>query len=144
MRVERISGLGPGATLRLPFFGSAVQAGFPSPADDYVARSLSLNELLIQHPAATYFCRASGNSLIKLGIFDGDILIVDRALQAADGDLVIAAVDGELTCKILDKHGRRLLSANPDYPPIDIPDDGEAVIEGVVINSIRMHRVRAR
>lgn len=144
MRVERIAGLGPSACVPLPFFGSAVQAGFPSPADDYVDRSLSLNELLIQHPAATYFCRATGSSLIKLGIFDGDILIVDRAVEAADGDLVIAAVDGELTCKILDKHGRRLLSANPDYPPIEIPDDGEAVIEGVVINSIRMHRVRAR
>ncbi len=70
----------------LPFFLSWVPAGFPSPADDYLEGELDLNELLIQHPAATFFVRLAGDSMVNAGLFDGDILVVDRAEQAAHGD----------------------------------------------------------
>lgn len=126
--------------LSLPLFSHSVRAGFPSPADDYLELPLDLNEHLIQHPAATYYVRAQGDSMIRLGIHDGDLLVVDRALQAGDGDVVIAALDGELTCKVLDLRLRRLLSGNDQFPPIPVGEDAELIIEGVVTHSIRYHR----
>lgn len=125
--------------VNLPLFSTHVCAGFPSPADDFIDRFLDLNEHLIKHPNATFFARAEGNSLQDIGIFDGDILIVDRALERNHGAIVIAALDGELTCKILDLHRQQLLSANPDFPPINIAGIEHLVIEGVVSFSIRKH-----
>jgi len=125
-----------------PLYLSRVPAGFPNPADDYMDKGLDLNEYLIKHQAATFYCRVSGDSMTGVGIFDGDILIVDRALTPQQGDVVLAALDGELACKILDKQRQRLLSANKDYPPIVISEDSQLEIEGVVANSIRHHRVR--
>ena len=84
-----------------PLLASRVEAGFPSPADDYVERSLDLNEELIQHPAATYFLRAGGCSMQGAGIHDGDLLIVDRSINAEPGMVVVAVVDGEFTVKRL-------------------------------------------
>jgi DNA polymerase V len=129
--------------LSLPFYSYMVRAGFPSPADDHLEQPLDLNEHLIQHPSATYFVRVQGDSMIQAGIHDGDVLIVDRALQASHGDVVIAAINGELTCKIYDQRGRQLLSGNPEFPPIPITQDMDVLIEGVVATSIRYHRVRA-
>ncbi|HEY6130428.1 MAG TPA: translesion error-prone DNA polymerase V autoproteolytic subunit [Halioglobus sp.] len=126
--------------LSLPLFSHSVPAGFPSPADDYLELPLDLNEHVIRHPAATYYVRAQGHSMIRLGIHDGDLLVVDRALEPAHGDVVIAALDGELTCKVLDLRLRRLLSGNDLFPPIPVGDDAELVIEGVVTHSIRYHR----
>ena len=123
----------------LPKFGSAVAAGFPSAADDFLEAQLDLNEHLIKHPAATYLARAQGHSMRGVGIFDGDTLIVDRSLQPGHNDIVIAALDGELTCKILDTHHRQLLPANPRMQPIPIGEHSELIIEGVVIHSIRHH-----
>lgn len=127
-------------TVELPLFASRVPAGFPSPAEDYIERALDLNEHVIQHPAATYFVRASGESMMGVGIFNGDLLIVDRARAPQDGDVVIAAVAGELTCKVLDLRQRRLLSASAKFKPIPIAEDMELVIEGVVTHSLRYHR----
>lgn len=127
----------------IPFFLSSIPAGFPSPADDYLDKSLDLHEHLIKHPAATYYCRVSGHSMTGVGIFDGDLLVVDRSVTPQAGSVVIACVDGEMTCKILDPNGRRLLSSNEDYPPILIRDDASLSIEGVVIHSIRSHHVCA-
>lgn len=127
--------------LSLPLFGTSVAAGFPSPADDYVEKSLDLNEYLIKKPSATYFARASGQSMNRLGIFDQDLLIVDRSIQPQHGQIVVVAVDGELVCKVLDLHRSRLLSANPNYPPIPITDHMDTVVEGVVIHSVRHHLV---
>ncbi len=121
----------------LPLYESSVAAGFPSPADDYVARSLDLHTYLVKHPAATYFARASGDSMQGEGIFSGDILVIDRAIEPQHGHIVIAAVLGEFTCKKLDKHNKKLLAANPDYPSLAITEDTR--IEGVVIYSIRQH-----
>ncbi|MDP7297232.1 MAG: translesion error-prone DNA polymerase V autoproteolytic subunit [Gammaproteobacteria bacterium] len=122
-------------------FISRVPAGFPSPADDYMDNKLDLNEHLIKHPEATFYCRVSGQSMTGAGIFDGDLLIVDRAVNPAHGDVILAALNGELTCKILDRHNRQLLSASDHYPPLPIGEDADFQIEGVVINSIRSHHV---
>lgn len=94
----------PHATsLKRPLFGHKVRAGFPSPADDYVEAWLDLNELLIEHKDATFFLRASGDSMTGAGIQEGSLLVVDRALEARHGDIVIAVIDGELTVKRLEK-----------------------------------------
>ena len=122
----------------LAFFGSRVEAGFPSPADDYLEGGLDLNEHLIEHPAATFFLRVSGDSMTGAGIHAGDILIVDRSIAPGDGKIVIAAVDGELTVKRLYRRDGhiRLLSENPRYPPININAGQDLHIWGVVIHAI--------
>lgn len=127
-------------SIELPLYAARVQAGFPSPADDYIQTPLDLSEHVIQHPAATYYVRASGDSMTGLGIYSGDLLIVDRALEAKHGDVVIAAIAGELTCKVLDERRRRLLSANQKFEPIPITEETDLVIEGVVTHSLRYHR----
>lgn len=129
--------------ISLPLFSHSVRAGFPSPADDYLEQSLDLNEHVVIHPSATYYVRAEGDSMTNLGIFSGDLLVVDRALEPVHGDVVIAALNGELTCKVLDLRQKRLLSGNQLYPPIEIGDDSELIIEGVVSHSLRYHRVCA-
>lgn len=118
----------------LPLYASKVQAGFPSPADDYVERYLDLNTEFIKHPSATFLLTAMGESMIDAGIFSGDILVVDRSLEAVDGKIVIAALDGELTVKRLScKHGKvQLVSANKHFRPIDITEAVDVVIWGVV------------
>ena len=85
----------------LPLFMGKVSAGFPSPADDYIEKTLDLNELLVQKPAATFFARAQGNSMTGAGIFPNDILVVDRSIEPVSGKVVICAIDGELTVKRL-------------------------------------------
>ncbi len=121
---------------KLPLFTSAVQAGFPSPADDYMEGKLDLNKHLIKHPTATFFVRAAGESMIKVGIHHGDILIVDRSLEAKHGKIIIAAVDGELTVKRLYKSskGTYLMPENDQYKPIKITNINDVVIWGVVTN----------
>lgn len=128
--------------VELPLYGCRVRAGFPSPADDFIDRSLDLNEFLISKPAATFFAWAEGDSLRDIGISHGDLLIIDRSIERSHGAVVVAAIDGELTCKILDKRRMLLLSANDDYPPIPIDGKEELLIEGVVTHSIKRH-VRA-
>lgn len=130
-----------------PLLASRVQAGFPSPADDYVERSLDLNEELIRHPAATYFLRAGGCSMQGAGIHDGDLLVVDRSIDAEVGMVVVAVVDGDFTVKRLAHEGgsRRdgceggalvLAAEHPGYPPIPIGPDTEVRVWGVVTSVI--------
>ena len=103
--------------------------------------SLDLNEHLIQHKEATFFVRVQGESMIGAGIQNGDLLVVDRALEAVDGNIVIAVVDGELTLKRLSRRNGqvRLLPENPCFHPIEFNDDQTLEIWGVVTNVI--HRV---
>ncbi|CAA0094008.1 Protein UmuD [Zhongshania aliphaticivorans] len=129
-----------GRQLRLPLFYDTVSAGFPSPAEEYLEQSIDLNEHLVSHPSSTFFVRACGDSMIELGIFDGDLLLVDRALEAKQGDVVIAAIDGQLTCKVLDLKNRQLLPANAKHKAIKLPEEMDLVIEGVVPAHIRYHR----
>ncbi|MGJ0486285.1 MAG: LexA family protein [Methylomicrobium sp.] len=123
---------------RLPLFTGKVSAGFPSPADDYIERSLDLNELLIQHPTATFFARAQGVSMIAAGIYPNDILVIDRSIEPVPGKIVICALNGELTVKRLARDGERwiLKAENPDYPDIPLHDELEMVIWGVVTHAI--------
>lgn len=122
----------------LPLFEHRVAAGFPSPADDHMEKRLDLNEFLVKRPASTFFVRVEGLSMINAGIHPDDVLVVDRAETAADGRIVVAAVDGELTVKRLKKTGARmyLMPENPDYAPIEITGDTDLVIWGVVTSVI--------
>lgn len=122
--------------LKLPFFSASVAAGFPSPADDYIEAGLDLNEYLVKHPSSTFLARASGDSMTRAGILDGALLVVDKSLTPKNGSVVIAAVNGELTCKILDVEHRLLRAANPSYPSISLGDDTDLLIEGVVVHAI--------
>jgi DNA polymerase V len=125
-------GLGAAKQTR-PFFAEGVAAGFPSPADDYIDRHLDLHEHLIEHPAATFYLRASGNSMVRAGIHNGDLLVVDRAVEPRDGHVVIAVIDGELAVKRLCRSGGRLLleSEGAGYPPIAITEEMDLRIWGV-------------
>lgn len=127
--------------LRIPLFADPCAAGFPSPAQDYVEKELDLNELCIRRQASTFFVRASGSSMQDLGLFDGDVMVVDRAEEAMHGDIVIAEIDGEFTVKRLQLHPRLALQPmNPAYPVI-YPE--ELQLLGVVtwfFNSTRARR----
>jgi DNA polymerase V len=126
------------ARLLLPLFTGKVAAGFPSPADDYVEKNLDLNELLVQKPAATFFVRAQGESMLGAGIHPDDILVVDRSIEPVPGKIVICALNGELTVKRLARENGqwKLQAENPVYADIAIHEDLELVIWGVVTNVI--------
>ncbi len=128
----------PSTEYELPLFMVSVPAGFPSPAEDYIEGKLDLNKHLIKHPAATFFVRVTGDSMINAGIHPGDILIVDRSLDPADKKVVIAVVDGELTVKrirmIQDKIV--LMPENANYEPLRIKEEMSFEIWGVVTNVI--------
>ncbi len=121
-------------TQPIPYFEAGVKAGFPSPADDYMEQKLDLNEHLIQHPAATFFVRADGDSMKDAGIAPGDILVVDRSLEATNGRIIIAALNGEFTVKRMRiSEGRiSLEAANPLYAPIQIAPAADFQVWGVV------------
>ncbi len=119
-------------------FMTPVSAGFPSPADDYIEDKLDLNKYLVKHPAATFFVKVTGDSMIGAGIHHGDILIVDRSLDPVDKKVVIAVVEGELTVKrIRTGNGRvALVPENDAYKPLNIKDGMSFEIWGVVTNVI--------
>jgi len=124
--------------LAIPLFSGKVSAGFPSPADDYVEKNLDLNELLVQKPAATFFVRAQGDSMLGAGIHPNDILVVDRSIEAVTGKVVICALNGELTVKRLVQVNEQwqLKAENSDYPDMVIYEELDMVIWGVVTNVI--------
>ena len=128
------------SNLELPLFSAKVPAGFPSPADDHIEGKLDLNEHLVRRPAATFFVRASGESMRGAGIFDGDLLIIDRGVSPQPDDIVIAILQGELTVKRLKKVvGKWHLAAeNSAYPTLPI-GEGDCEVWGVVTHSIRRH-----
>ena len=113
--------LGPAAptTIALPFFSFCVPAGFPSPAQDHMEGSISLDELMNIRAPHTYLARADGESMIQVGIFDRDILIIDRGREAEKGEVTIAALNKEPLVKIFDRAGSQVIlrSANPKFPP---------------------------
>lgn len=126
------------ALYKIPLYGSTVRAGFPSPADDYIETMLNLNEYLIKHPAATFLVKASGDSMVNAGIQSGDILVVDRSLEATHGKIVIAALNGELTVKRLwQQQGKvQLRAENPNFSAIEVTEEFDMVIWGVVTHVI--------
>ena len=119
--------------LPLPFFPE-IQAGFPSPAEDYVDCKLDLNEKLIAHPSATFFVKVKGYSMQNAGVHEGDMLIVDRALDPKNGDIVVAFLNGEYTVKRYQEISNKffLLPENADYSPIEVTNNETFEIWGVV------------
>ncbi len=117
-----------------PVFLDSVSAGFPSPATDYMENKLDLNEYLIKHPAATFIVKAKGSSMTDANIFSGDLLIVDRSVSPKNNDIVIASIFGDLTVKKLQKKEDSffLLSANSNYPSIQVKEEMECFIWGVI------------
>lgn len=128
--------------LPLPLILSRVAAGFPSPADDYIESSIDLNRELIRHPFATFYVRASGDSMIDAGIRPNATLIVDRAIETKSGDIVIARIGDEMCVKelFIDDAGKVLLiPKNANYKPIEISEDMDFEIWGKVIVSFNHH-----
>jgi len=125
--------------VKLQLFTSTISAGFPSPAEDYVENELDLNKMMIDHPAATFFVKVKGDSMMNASISDGDILVVDRALNIQKDSIVIAFLDGEFVVKRLskDKKGVFLIPENPKYKPIKITSDMDFKIWGIVTYVIK-------
>jgi DNA polymerase V len=114
--------------------GVPVEAGFPSPAENYIEKPLDLNELMVQHPEATFFVRVKGDSMVEADIHSGDILVVDRSREAQDGCVVVAVLDGEFTVKQLRNRDGQvlLLPANRKYRAITITPEQDFQVGGVV------------
>ncbi|WP_057832198.1 LexA family protein [Colwellia sp. TT2012] len=123
----------------IPIYIEAGISGFESPAAEYKELGLSLDQLIIRHPNATFIGQAIGHSMQGIGIFEGDILIVDRSLTAKNGDVIVANYNGCFVCKILDKPQARLLSASQQFAPVNIKPEDTFQLEGVVTQSIRLH-----
>ena len=131
-----------GKKIKLPEYLSKISAGFPSPADDYIDKKLDLNEYLIQHPASTFFVRVVGNSMINAGIQSGDLIIVDRSLEAKNDSIILAVVNGEFTVKRFIKMNGKiyLVPENPDYEELEIREEMNFEVWGVVTSVI--HEVK--
>jgi DNA polymerase V len=119
--------------LLLPF-AAGISAGFPSPAEEYIELSLDLNKSLVNHPHSTFFGRVKGHSMRDAGIYDGDILVIDKSLSPANGKQAVCYIDGEFTIKTLkvDKTGVWLMPANPEYQPVKITEENDFVVWGIV------------
>lgn len=144
MQTHSITILGPlsATDLTLPLYGYRVPAGFPSPAQDHIEERISLDHLLEIQAPHTYLVRAHGDSMIGSGIYDGDLLVVDRSADAVQGDVIIAAINGEPVVKRLGRVGETLalLSDNPLYQPRLILEGDDLEVWGVVRCSLRTHR----
>lgn len=118
----------------LPLYSSTVRAGMPTVADDHIEDRIDLHDYVVRHPQATFFVRVQGDSMINAGIHEGDILVVDRSLEAREGSIVIAVLDGELTVKRLKRKGNvvQLVPENDRYPVITVGPEQEFRIWGVV------------
>ena len=125
--------------IALPLYTSKVAAGFPSPADDHIEKRLNPSDYLVENDAATFFVRVKGDSMIEAGIFDNDILVIDRSKTQQTGDIILAMLDGEFTVKILDqsKKGINLIPANRNYSTIEVKKEQSLEIWGVVTGSMR-------
>lgn len=130
------------SALPLPFAESGVQAGFPSPAQDYIAESFDLNREIVRHPAATFYARVHGDSMCDEGICDGDLIVVDRSLEPRDGDLTVCCIDGEFTLKRIQFRPGAvwLIPSNEQFDPILVTPDKQFEVWGVVTHTIKNNR----
>ena len=124
---------------KLHIYESGVSAGFPSPAEDHLESRLDLNQHLIRNPSSTFFVRAAGESMMEAGIYDQDLLVVDRSIEKRNHRVVIATLNGEFTVKRLvqDEEGIFLVAENPEFDNIPIRVDSDFSIWGVVTHIIR-------
>ena len=125
-------------SLNLPYFQNGVSAGFPSPAEDHMGSKIDLNQLLIEHPSATYYIRVNGDSMLDAGILNGDLLIVDRSLEVINNSIVVAYIDGDFTVKRIRKNKNKLFlqAENSKYQPIEITEEMNFELFGVVAHAI--------
>ena len=125
--------------LEIPFMDTGISAGFPSPADDFLELSIDLNKHLIKHKDSTFFAKVKGHSMKNVGIFDGDLLVIDKSLAPQDGKIAICQIDGEFTVKRIkiEKEIVWLIAENEDYEPIKVTPENELMIWGIVIHSIK-------
>ena len=125
--------------LELPFVDAGIKAGFPSPADDFIELTIDLNKHLIKHKDSTFFAKVKGHSMKNAGIFDGDLLVIDKSLAPQDGKIAICQIDGEFTVKRIkiEKDIVWLIAENEDYPPIKVTPENELLIWGIVTASIK-------
>ncbi len=126
-------------SFRIPLYGSKVAAGIPSPVDDHIEDHLDLNEYLIKDPATTFLVKVTGNSMIDAGIHENDILVIDKSIPPSHGKIVVAAIDSHLTVKRLHIKNNKLIlmPENPQYEPIEINENNDVYIWGIVTNVIR-------
>ena len=125
--------------LHLPFVDTGISAGFPSPADDFIELSIDLNKTLIKNKDTTFFAKVKGHSMKNAGIYNGDLLVIDRSLQPQDNKIAICQIDGEFTVKRIkiEKNIIWLIAENEDYKPIKVTPENEFMIWGIVIHSIK-------
>ena len=125
--------------LELPYVDVGISAGFPSPADDFIELTIDLNRELIKHKDSTFFAKVKGDSMKNAGIFDGDLLIIDKSLEPQDGKIAICQIDGDFTVKRIKKENDVvwLIAENEDYKPIKVTEENELMIWGIVIHSIK-------
>lgn len=131
------------SAMDLPFAEGGVRAGFPSPAQDYMENSIDLNRDLVAHPESTFYARVAGDSMIDAGLEEGDILVIDKSLEAKDGDVVVCVIDGEFTVKTLETAPDciRLHPANSAYPTLTVTESEGFEVWGIVTFVIKkMHR----
>ena len=124
----------------IPVAAQAGISGFESPAAEYKQLAPDLDELLIEHPTATFIGQAQGDSMTGVGIFDGDLLIVDRAAHPTSLDVIVANLNGNFVCKLYDRKAQVLLSPGLDHKPYALGDGDLFEVEGIVVRSVRMHR----
>lgn len=129
-------------TLSLPYADQGIQAGFPSPAQDYISEYIDLNREIVQHPAATFYGRVRGKSMIDEGIEPGDLLVIDRSLEPADGDLAVCCLDGEFTLKRirLRPDAVWLMPSNESFDPMLVTPEHSFEVWGVVTHTIKNNR----
>ncbi len=137
--VRVLGGADTESSQKLPLMSSRPQAGFPAPGDDMVEKVLDINELVVRHPASTFFVRVEGDSMEGAGIFSGDVLVIDKSITPRDGCIVVAAVYGEMVVKRLTSRGdtHELVSENAQYKPIVVTGNDDCFIWGVVVGSVR-------
>ncbi|MDD2477320.1 MAG: translesion error-prone DNA polymerase V autoproteolytic subunit [Dysgonamonadaceae bacterium] len=125
--------------LELPFVGGVV-AGFPSPADDFVYESIDINKLIVKHPDATFYARVKGQSMVG-DFMEGDLLVIDRSIEWTDNKIALCFVDNEFTLKRLKiEEGKCfLIPSNCDFPVIEVNDENEVIVWGIVTYSIKKH-----
>lgn len=118
-----------------------IPCGFPSPAAEYIENNLNLHDLVVKRPAATFFMRASGDSMTGVGVYPDDVLIIDRSIKPRSGQIVVASVDGEYTLKILKMLDQKifLMPANPKYKPIVVNNPDDLQIFGVLTYNLHKH-----
>ena len=125
--------------MELPFVVNGISAGFPSPADDFLDINIDLNKHLIKNPSTTFYGKVKGNSMMDVGIHDGDLIIIDKSLEFINNRIAVCFIDGEFTVKriSIEKDVIWLVAENKDYKPIKVTQDNEFIIWGIVTNVIK-------